>query len=195
MELGIAIRRAATITQALEQHEDLDRLAGSRYGEERRAHDFARVDMPLLIDAANGRDPHQRENLSERQAELLKMAPADLAGHLKKNADAARRVFGWSMPHVTNEIREFIRNPDGFPSVLAKPFIAKQIRHHDTIEQPIEAEPAVGTPNQSTAEKITIERHPLSAEQKAGQPVSQRTQDEARKAYAQAALRSQSLSI
>ena len=121
-----AAQNAKNFIRQFESLEDLDIMAHAKGGESRRAHDFIRVDLPLMIDVAEGRDPSQRENLSQRQKALLEMSPGDAANHVNSNMETARRVLGWNAPFAKDETKEFILRQETFTHELRNGFFAQR---------------------------------------------------------------------
>lgn len=121
-----AASSARNLIRQYEEMEDLDMMANAKAGESRRAHDFIRVDLPIMIDVAEGRNPSERENLSQRQKALLEMAPGDVANHINSNMATARRMLGWHAPFAKNETREFILGQETFTHELRNGLFAQR---------------------------------------------------------------------
>lgn len=127
-----AAENARKLINQYEKLEDLDMMANAKAGESRRTHDFVRVDLPLMIDVAEGRDPSERENLSQRQKALLEMSPGDVANHVNSNMETARRVLGWNAPFAKDETREFILGQETFTHELRNGFFAQRENQQDS---------------------------------------------------------------
>lgn len=120
------VQSAKTFIRQYESLEDLDMMSHAKAGDSRRAHDFVRVDLPLMIDVSEGRDPAAREDLSPRQAALLELAPADMSERINSDMRAARRVIGWSAPHAKDEMKDFVLDRETFSHELRNDFIGKR---------------------------------------------------------------------
>jgi len=121
-----AATTARSFMGQFERMEDLDMMAHAKAGDSRRAHDFVRVDLPLMIDVFEGRDPSMREDITPRQSALLELAPADMAERINSDMRAARRVIGWSAPHAKDEMKDFVLDRETFSHELRNDFIAKR---------------------------------------------------------------------
>jgi hypothetical protein len=121
-----AAATARSFMSQFERMEDLDMMAHAKAGDSRRAHDFVRVDLPLMIDVFEGRDPAMREDITPRQSALLELGPADMAERINSDMRGARRVIGWSAPHAKGEMKDFVLDRETFSHELRNDFIAKR---------------------------------------------------------------------
>ena len=124
-----AVSSAKNLIRQYEEMEDLDMMAHAKAGESRRAHDFIRVDLPIMLDVAEGRNPHERANLSERQAALLELTPGDMADKIDSDMSSARRVLGWVAPFAKDETKDFVLNHDSFGQELRDGLVTHQKAH------------------------------------------------------------------
>lgn len=124
-----AVSSAKNLIRQYEEMEDLDMMANAKAGESRRAHDFIRVDLPIMLDVAEGRDPHERQDLSARQKSLLELTPGDMADKIESDASSARRILGWVAPFAKEETKDFVLGHDSFSQELSKGLIANQKTH------------------------------------------------------------------
>lgn len=115
---------ARNIIDTFERMEDVDMMAHSKYGESRRAHDYIRVDLPLMIDVAEGRDPNARQDLSPRQEALLRLSPEDMARKIEEDAGSARRVIGYMAPFTGETTRSFITGYEDHTRQLSKGLVS-----------------------------------------------------------------------
>ena len=125
------VQSAKTFIRQFERLEDLDMMANARSGEARRTHDFVRVDLPLMLDVAQGRDPRARTDLDARQKALLELSPADMSDRINSDMETARRVLGWNAPFAKDETKDFILGKETFTHELRNDFVAKQEMHRD----------------------------------------------------------------
>lgn len=125
------VQSAKTFIRQYERLEDLDMMANAKAGEARRTHDFVRIDLPLMIDVSEGRDPRARSDLHPRQEALLELSPADMSNRINSDMETARRVLGWNAPFAKDETRDFILGKETFTHELRNDFVAKQEMHRD----------------------------------------------------------------
>jgi len=117
-------QKAKNFIRSFEVVEDLEMMAHAKYGDSRRAHDFVRVDLPLMIEVAEGRDPSKLPDLSSRQKALLELSPADMAERIEADRASAQRVLGWSAPLARDEARDFVTGQDSFTRDLQQGLVA-----------------------------------------------------------------------
>ena len=120
------LEQAREFIRKFETLEDLDMMAHAKAGDSRRAHDFVRVDLPLMMDMYQGNQPLERTDLSPRQEALLELTPRDMADQISSNMRGAKLVIGWNAPFAKDEMKEFILGRDEFTGDLYDEFIAQQ---------------------------------------------------------------------
>lgn len=114
-----------------EAMEDLTMMEGAKAGESRRAYDFIRNDLPVMLTIADGKDPSEI-NLNSRQKALLQLTPADAAKKIEEDASSARRILGWTAPFATGANKDFVLGRDNFTGSLISNFKS----HLETQKEP-----------------------------------------------------------
>ena len=102
------VKQAHAITKNAAEVASLEFAEAYPSGENQRFYDYIKVELPLMIEAYEGRDPAALPGLTDRQKNLLDMTPTDLKDKILKDEEAARRMMGWVTPHSPDEIRQFI---------------------------------------------------------------------------------------
>jgi len=131
MEVIEAIDKAKRVTQTMEAYEDLDIMSKLKGGESRRAADYIRNDMPLMIAAARNEDPALMPDLNDLQKATLSLSARDLKEHIEGNRSAAARTLGWHAPFLKPEMRDFMNARDGMHEALSSPLV----EHQSTLER------------------------------------------------------------
>lgn len=127
MKIEEAITKAQRIKNIMETFEDIEIMTKLKGGESRRAADYVKEDIPLMIEAAKGGDPNKLPNLSNRQKALLSLGNKDMADAIEKNHKSAKKILGWHAPVLKPDIRAFINDQDGLNNALKEPLLRQQL--------------------------------------------------------------------